>query len=120
MSASPSSSPEHLSLTARPGASTSQAPAAVSPPPAKRKAVLRRLGLPRFHGGFVIAVTVPEAPSFAAADVRRPLLAEARVAEAGNRLLVPAAIGLLLLVAASGSFLFLVQRARRGWIAGMS
>jgi hypothetical protein len=92
----------------------------VNPLPAKRKVVVRRLGLPRFHGGFVLPVTLPEAPSFAAADVRRPLLAEARVAEAGNRLLVPAGIGLLLLVAASGSFLFLVQRSRLGWTAGLS
>ncbi len=79
----------------------------------------RRLAVPRFHGSFVLPVDVPDAPGFAAADVRRTPAAVAPVAETGNRLIVPAALVLLLLVAGSASFLFLVERARRGWTPKM-
>jgi hypothetical protein len=86
----------------------------VTTAPVRHKVVARALGLPRFHARFVIPVVLPAAQSFAAADVRRPLLAEVPIAETDNPLLVPAALALLLLAAANGSFLFLVQRARRG------
>jgi hypothetical protein len=64
-------------------------------------------------------IPVPDAPGFAAADVRRPPAVAAPVAETGNRMIVPAALALLLLVAGSASFLFLVERARRGWTPRM-
>ncbi len=108
-----------MSLVAPPAAPTAPVHVVVQTPPVKHTLTPRRLRLPRIHGSFVIPVSVPDAPGFAAADVRRPPATVAPIAETGNRLIVPAALALLLLVAASGSFLFLVERARRGWKPGL-
>jgi hypothetical protein len=53
-------------------------------------------------------------PDITAADVRRPVLMPViAVRRAGGRLLVPAALALLALVAASGSFLRFAYRVQR-------
>jgi hypothetical protein len=64
--------------------------------------------LPRFHV-YVIATAIPAQPGIVAADVRRPSFALPGAGKE-NRVLVPAALALLMLVAASGSFLLLARR----------
>jgi hypothetical protein len=94
------------------GAEVAAKTLAKSSPAPRRRPGPPRLRLPAFHPVVVPAI-LPTDPSFAAADVRRPapgVTAPAR----GNRFLVPASLALLALVAASGSFLLLAGRLRRG------
>jgi hypothetical protein len=78
-------------------------------------AAQRRLRLPAHVGGqeIVFAPSALLTPDFAAADVRRPTLGATAVL-GDRRSLVTASLALVMLVAASGSFLLLARRIERG------
>jgi hypothetical protein len=57
-------------------------------------------------------------PGVVAADARRPTIA-ASAGDGENRVLVPASLALLMLVAASASFLFLARRVYGQWRPGL-
>jgi len=80
----------------------------------RHTAAPRRLRIPAHVQGLV-ALLVPPAvdPDFAAADVLRPTLG-ATAAVGDRRSLVTAALALVMLIAASGSFLLLAHRIERG------
>jgi hypothetical protein len=74
-----------------------------------------RLRFPAHIGGVFAVITPPAILSadFAAADVRRPLL-DVTPTIGSRSSLVTASLALLMLLAASGSFLLLAHRIQRG------
>jgi hypothetical protein len=66
----------------------------------------------------IVAASSFAGTDLAAADVRRPAVVERLIADRSP--LVLASLGLLLLVAASGSFLLLAQRISRAGLPGGS
>jgi hypothetical protein len=85
--------------------------------PARPSSSSRPLNLPRFYATFLVsglASNNVSVPDITAADVRRPVLMPViAVRRTGGRLLVPAALALLALVVASGSFLRFAYRVQR-------
>jgi hypothetical protein len=95
-------------------------PAALQPARIEHRAAPRRLRLAPFRDSFVVSLLRAhrEPPAVA---VRRPAAPPpAPVGRGHNRLLVPAALALLALLVASGSFLWLAYRIGRGPTPGMS
>ena len=90
-----------------------QLPVVTTPRRHRHVAVLAPLDLPVFGGRFVTASVLAPAEDFAAADVLRPSYILLAPPTDGRPLLVPAALALLALVLASGSFLGLAFRLRK-------
>ena len=93
----------------------------MAPPPAltllparhRRNVETLRLRLARFHE-IIVTPALAEPIEVTAADVHRPPLEPVlSLTGRGNRVLVPAALALLALVAASGSFLRFAYRVQR-------
>jgi hypothetical protein len=68
----------------------------------------------------VVALSPPTDVDLAAADARRPAVVERFLSDRDRAPLVFAALALLLLVAASGSFLMLAHRVSRDGLRGGS
>jgi hypothetical protein len=102
-----------VGVPAEPTAHVTIAPKRVTVAPVT--AARQRLRLPAHIGGAATALPEPAlvTPDFAAADVRRATPGgTATVADRPS--LVTASLGLLMLLAASGSFLLLAHRLQRG------
>jgi hypothetical protein len=88
-------------------------PAAPKPRRSRHVAVQAPLDLSAFRGRLVSTAVLAPVADFAAADVLRPSFTVAAPPSDGRRVVVPAALALLALVIASGSFLGLAFRLRQ-------
>jgi hypothetical protein len=104
---------EHLTVAPAGSTPAVSKPAGVKPR-VRRPTTPRRIELPPFHAVYVIPSVVPPGPGVVAADVRRPVVAVPGPGKE-NHMLVPASLALLMLVAASGSFLLLARRVHGRW-----